>query len=1277
MKIKTLVSKEQLLKLKKSMIDTSKKWSKQTVLYVQDKFNDYRVARGTSGYQLSPLYPTIEKKHHAQYVSSLNRAAKDNKVRNLALTGHYGSGKSSILEWFIKNKKRKVVRISFSTLGANIEKYITTNDGDPKAKRLGVLSNLIQKEIVKHILFNDQPSSLPNSRYKRAAKPNKLSTLLLSLWIAVILSFIAYVMGFNTFVESLSLRMELPTTYIWAMLGVFTWLSVAIVLFIGGSKIKLDKVTGGPFSLSLSGETSYFDEYLDEIIYYFQATGRRIVIIEDIDRFNTLYIFENLRQLNTILNNSKQIRGRVLFVYAIKDSVFVQNTFDDNTEDSKEAKDGAATAVVDELAEAQESDSQSRVTNRTKFFDLIIPVVPFITISSSRMFIKNMLGKINHNVSDGLIEAVAKHVNDMRLIKNMYNEFVVFKDKVVTDSGIDSLHDDGLFALVAYKNTYLADFENIKDGTSVLDDVHALQRNFVGERSREVTGRIAELDGRLSSNSNLEKTARGFGETLLKYVDDVAAQTGASVTSYNFDGKAYSADEIKALPFWEELSKADLTAEFIVSHNPINYRFERQQTITKAFITSELVGSVDLATLKATEVQSIKDEIEVLKVEQKELLHLDIAELMLNYEEKFLPRVEKALNDGRLFDPRLALDLLKSGYIDSNYILYTSVYHKDGMSPNAANFAIQFIQREDQQDIYYDLDPKDIKQLLKENISYIDERSMYNISIVDYLVTTHPIDRRTRAVLANIGTGKYNADEFIKEYVSNTKHLSKFIARITREWSGVFEFIVKSNLIKPKQRNALISTALVNTDARKEYDVDDEVTQYIVGNASEISALKTSTKQNEVDSIKHVLKKLNARFELMDSLSAKVKRAVIDSGLYVINANNLKLILGSEDYSLDAIKKAHEGLYANILSHFGEYITMLDSLKVKQFSIKGEQGFEEIINDVSSNANDSLGELLDRANLADCVVDELHKLKRGAWIQSIQHVIVSNTFGNTLDYYDYAHSGGEPVDATLGTYLNEVGTLTLDSSMDTRDAATKDTLIMAILNSPNVLAEVKANIVKDCYNGTYVNVSEITPQEGVLYGELLKNGSIEDTAENINQISELAWDTRKHYIDNSSELLTYINEVEWKADDIDGVASSSDLDELKQRMIVDIENYKDMLSYTAAANFIEYAYAQRMQLPSEVLATLFSKAGSLRDEAAIGLVNLIPESDVTIANITQPLAKLGEPYVSLTKHLRRPKLANEAYNQTLVGRLEKLGMVSKKETISDGRQIRVNMKRDW
>jgi len=65
------------------------------------------------------------------------------------------------------------------------------------------------------------------------------------------------------------------------------------------------------------------------------------VIFEDIDRFENTEIFVKLRELNNIINNSKQISRKVVFVYAIRDDMFIDK-------------------------------------ERTKFFYFIVPVIPYI-----------------------------------------------------------------------------------------------------------------------------------------------------------------------------------------------------------------------------------------------------------------------------------------------------------------------------------------------------------------------------------------------------------------------------------------------------------------------------------------------------------------------------------------------------------------------------------------------------------------------------------------------------------------------------------------------------------------------------------------------------------------------------------------------------------------------------------------------------------------------------------------------------------------------------------
>ncbi len=120
-------------------------------------------------------------------------------------------------------------------------------------------------------------------------------------------------------------------------------------------------------------EVSYFDKYLDEIIYFFESTTYDVVVFEDLDRFDDPHIFEALRELNTLLNTSHAARRRTFrFIYALKDSIFEGL--------------GADTTGPDDAASAEAVRA-----NRTKFFDLVVPVVPFITHRTSRDLLTGLL----------------------------------------------------------------------------------------------------------------------------------------------------------------------------------------------------------------------------------------------------------------------------------------------------------------------------------------------------------------------------------------------------------------------------------------------------------------------------------------------------------------------------------------------------------------------------------------------------------------------------------------------------------------------------------------------------------------------------------------------------------------------------------------------------------------------------------------------------------------------------------------------------------------------
>ncbi len=123
---------------------------------------------------------------------------------------------------------------------------------------------------------------------------------------------------------------------------------------------------------------------MDEIIYFFEITKYDVVIIEDLDRFDTPAIFLKLRELNYLLNNSNAIKrsiGKIVFIYAVKDDMF---------------KD----------------------TSRTKFFDFISTVIPVINPSNSRDKLLNALREQGvQEISDDVCMDLGIFIDDMRILK--------------------------------------------------------------------------------------------------------------------------------------------------------------------------------------------------------------------------------------------------------------------------------------------------------------------------------------------------------------------------------------------------------------------------------------------------------------------------------------------------------------------------------------------------------------------------------------------------------------------------------------------------------------------------------------------------------------------------------------------------------------------------------------------------------------------------------------------------------------------------------------------
>ncbi|WP_313210264.1 YobI family P-loop NTPase [Stutzerimonas nitrititolerans] len=360
-------------------------------------------ASGAS-WNLVPLTPKYLPREHGGYVAAIEAALEDDQIRNIALSGNYGVGKSSILQEVARRQENRVVELSLSTLApieaSKLDESVPIQATTP--------TNRIQQEIVKQLLYREDPSKTPGSRFRRIERFRWLREIGTALLLGFAVAVIYLLTGWTA---QIAVVFGISNDFaVWAHLIVWAVAAGAALLvrwrFYG--KLHIKQFSAGSATVTLDDNSmSYFDQYLDEIVYFFEVSDRDVVIFEDIDRFNDSHIFETLRALNTLLNASPQIEKPIRFIYAIKDSIFDRIGLE--TEGRK--------LEAEVLATDDPARAEAVRANRTKFFDLVIPVVPFITHRSARNLAVQLLGEIEHEVAPELLDLAAQYVPDMRLLK--------------------------------------------------------------------------------------------------------------------------------------------------------------------------------------------------------------------------------------------------------------------------------------------------------------------------------------------------------------------------------------------------------------------------------------------------------------------------------------------------------------------------------------------------------------------------------------------------------------------------------------------------------------------------------------------------------------------------------------------------------------------------------------------------------------------------------------------------------------------------------------------
>ena len=1207
-------------------------------------------AEGNNVRELKPLHPCYNPEQHRMYVDALNDAVQQSEVKNIALSGPYGVGKSSILQGFRKGPGGKyrddIITISLSTLGFSqpaASKSPKSSDGS-----ISPQTNQIQKEIVKQLLYRRRPSSLPASRFKRIQKPDWKHSLTVSTLIAFALTIIiAAIGGFSKIpkvCDSAWWEFDVKFVCLWLLLSLVAWLASQ---YLQGA-VHLDKFTAGPATLTLSGSDnsdgdSYFDRYLDEIIYFFEMSTCRIVVFEDIDRFSNWEIFEELRELNTLLNNAEQIRDensessetKIVFIYAMRDSIFEPQVGVDAEEVAKDSQDEATQEV--------------QRANRTKFFDIIIPVVPFVTHRSARDLMRQELEGISPMVSDELIDRVAKYVPDFRLLRSVCNEYTIYAQFILGDNKL-KLEPDNLFALMLYKSVHLKDFETIHLGQSKLGEVYRMSVRVTAELIRAINEKYDELEKQ--RNPHAEAKMRGEAlEGMISWASEHFELRGGPF-SVGIGPLTFSKDEIDTVRFWNYLcQQSDVD---VITIEGLEDRYG--QSMPLKFSKRDIAKFIGQDLVSTSIVQRTKDDISA------ELLQLDadrqryqsahMCDLMREplamvpsenrAEQAFSIYVEKTLGS------KLAATLIRHGYIDQNCVLYASTYHDTFLSANAMTFRLQHMEQSEM-NVNYLLSAEDVRQLLSDSTIEPEEFARpgaYNIAILNYLLLNKDkYQSHFEAVIGSMLKDSNNADILLQAFfTSDTPNYNQIslIDELAPRCPRIFDVLVGLRGLPDDEQVGYVDIALRSVSSDTDYDMS-LLKEFVEQHYKAMATFTDPIADKTVDTLETLMSQAGVKFSDISQIDSKLREHLIENACYEVNRHNLEFVLGDNQAALDVLSWSRPSVYAYLLQSLEAYFAILAEDKSGKLSaLVGSADTAKVVADVvkldvAGNTR-SEGSAADDAKLGDNeafpLLSNLMASSGGDWSIDLLGLPVScwpmlatydRVAMTTYNLWQYVSTRN--VDNAL------IDLLQRHTKIENRGKGLDDVqyneLATAILNlkEEQISAKQRVALVSSIDQAKPIPASNITVQEGKLIGRLIEVGLIADDSASYELTRRLDWSSREFAIACSQRFADYMDPYIVGDDALAIVQSQSVPVQVKQNIINSVSSYFSRNDTEGLTSLCRSVLAQR-ELRIDSAALIWMTVREVRDDVIVQLVaaQLDGLSDSDVRDI---VTMLGSPYSDL------------------------------------------------
>ena len=276
---------------------------------------------------LLPLHPKeLSDEEFSAYEMEFENVLSDPFCRNIALSGPYGAGKSSVMEKVKRGRQKhgeKWITVSLATFG---------EAGGGQKPESSLSQDDVEAEILRQMVHKIGTSMAPKSRFRRLCDRKPAADAFMT---ALVLAF-ALLTTYLASVSSKLLSLQLSSIEIFAFAA---WLVIAgagVYRLIRTNAIsrmvRRVKIFEAEFEITPPGSKSPYERCADEIVYLLNASKVDAVIFEDLDRFDSTAIFERMRCLNVLANDSRSSEAKggaeekkakpLKFFFLVRDGLF-------------------------------------------------------------------------------------------------------------------------------------------------------------------------------------------------------------------------------------------------------------------------------------------------------------------------------------------------------------------------------------------------------------------------------------------------------------------------------------------------------------------------------------------------------------------------------------------------------------------------------------------------------------------------------------------------------------------------------------------------------------------------------------------------------------------------------------------------------------------------------------------------------------------------------------------------------------------------------------------